>query len=102
MFDKARTLFPLPIHDAFKAEMNIPNAHFCRMTLVNASVAETARIPASLVLLYPTEMLNQPVFRVSWLRPRRRPNLLIIVLTQRSTLLQLKRRPSQHIFAQFL
>jgi hypothetical protein len=62
MFDRARALFPLPIHDAFKAEMNIPNAHFCRMTLVNASIAETARIPASLVLLYPTKILNQPSF----------------------------------------
>jgi hypothetical protein len=57
MFDGARSLFLLPIYDAFKAGVSTPNAHFCRMTLVHAQSPKPLVFPPLFVLFYPRAVL---------------------------------------------
>jgi hypothetical protein len=99
---RARTLFPLlPMHDAFKADMSIPNAHF----------AETARIPTCLALLYPTKILKSEYLSLILAAPTasaQSPDHGAHSTHYSKPLLlhrnyhELKRRPPQHIIGQFL
>jgi hypothetical protein len=56
-----------------KAEMSIPNAHFCRMTLVDARSPRPLVFAPVLSYFLRQRFLDWSIFRVSWLRPRISP-----------------------------